>query len=238
MTAILRFFILLIISTALISCSAFPVDSPSQVAPTLSPTFITSTPRPQATATLTPSGTATLTPSATATTSITPSPTNIPVCVATTSATETEGWSCINQSYGFTVHFPSTAGIAGTLRPLGDTLLVFLENSPSNPRVERMLSISLGKNAESCISFHSGPVRSGEMQIGEQKFIVNHGYEPSGTVYEWRSYAITKESKSVCFLFSFGFQTWEQDDPLFPPEKDQGLDEVEAILATFQWLNP
>jgi hypothetical protein len=76
------------------------------------------------------------------------------------------------------------------------------------------------------------------MQIGEQNFIVNHGFEPSGVVYEWWSYAIAKNSKSVCFWFTVGFQTWEQDDPLFPPEEDQGLDEVEAILATFRWLNP
>jgi hypothetical protein len=232
-TTTLRLIILLIISTALISCSAFSVDSPNQVTPTQSPTSFTSTPRPRATATLTLSATAMPTPSATAAASITPSPTNIPVCVASTNAPETEGWNCLNQSYGFTLHFPSPARFGGTLRPEGDTLIVWLENSQSNPRVERMLYISLGENAESCISPDSETI-----QIGEQKFIVKHGIEPSGIVYEWRSYATTNESKSVCFFFTFGFQTWEKDDPLVPPEKDQGLNEVEAILATFQWLNP
>ncbi len=144
--------------------------------------------------------------------------------------TNTAGWDCINQSYGFSVHFPSTAGVVGSL---ADTVLVGLENSPSNPRVERMMSIALGKAAESCIS---SDLKT--MQLGGQEFFVNHGFEPSGVVYGWRSYAITQESESVCFMFTFGFQTWEQDDPLFPPEKDQDLEEVEAILATFRWLAP
>jgi hypothetical protein len=216
MTTTIRLFGLLIISTTFISCSAFPVDSPLSVTPTLSPTSFTPTPK--------------LSPTTTPIPSVTPSPTQTPVCIESTRATETDGWDCINQSYGFTVHFPSTAGTAG---PLGDTVIVWLQNSPSNPRIERMLSIALGKVAESCISSDLAT-----MQIGEHTFIINHGFEPSGVVYEWRSYAITQGSKSACFMFTVGFQTWEQDDPLFPPEKDQGLDEVEAILATFRWLAP
>lgn len=96
-----------------------------------------------------------------------------------------------------------------------------------------MLSIALGKAAESCIS---PDIET--MKIGEQTFTINHGFEPSGVVYEWRSYAIAQESKSVCFMFTVGFQAWEQDDPLFPPEKDQNLEEVASILATFRWLSP
>jgi hypothetical protein len=223
MTIIRRsFVVLLITSVILISCGDFSTDTPEQVAPTLSlPSFTPSSKPPAKT---------TLTPSATAIISIAPSPTNVPICVAPFGAAETDGWDCLNQSYGFTVHFPSTAKPPMSL---GSSVIVSLINSSSNPRVERMLSISLGQTAESCISPDSKTT-----QIGEQIFMVDHGFEPSGVVYEWRSYAITKESKSVCFLFTVGFQTWEQDDPLFPPEKDQGLDEVEAILATFQWLNP
>jgi hypothetical protein len=207
---------MLMISMTLMACSAFAVDSLVSVTPTLSPTSSTPSPKPSATVTLT--------------SSITPSPTQTPICIESTITTNTDGWDCINQSYGFSVHFPSTAGVVG---PLGNTVLVWLQNSPSNPRVERMLSIALGKVAESCISSDLQI-----MQIGEHEFFVDHGFEPSGVVYEWRSYAISQDSKSVCFMFTVGFQTWEQDDPLFPPEKDQGLDEIEAILATFHWLAP
>lgn len=220
MTTFIRVFILIILSITLISCGSFSDGSQQQVKSTQTPTP-SSTPKPLATTTITPS--------ASPTTSITPSPTNVPVCVASTSSID--GWDCLNQSYGFRVHFPSTVG--NPPLHLTDTVMVWLENSPSNPRVERRLSIALGKTAESCIS----PDLKTK-QIGELNFIVNHGYEPSGVVYEWRSYAITNDSKSVCFWFTAGFQIWEQNDPLFPPEKDQGLDEVESILATFQWLSP
>lgn len=213
---ILRLFSLFITLTTLISCSSVHVDSPAQVTPTPSPTSFTRTPKPSATAKYTAS--------------IIPSPTQPPVCIEVNGASKTDGWDCINQSYGFTVHFPSTAKATG---PLGDTLIVWLQNNPSNPRVERMVSITLGEGAESCISADLET-----MQVGEQKFFVNHGFEPSGVVYEWRSYGNTKESKSVCFVFTVGFRTWEQNDPLFPPEKDHGLEEVEAILATFRWLDP
>ena len=216
MMKILRLFTLLIISATLISCSAFIVDSPGSLTPTLSPKSFTETPKPSVTVIPTLPAIST--------------PTQIPVCIEVPGTTTSGGWDCINQSYGFTVHFPATAGIAG---PLGDTLLVWLQNSLSNPRVGRMLSIALSKAAESCIS---PDIET--MKIGGQTFTVNHGFEPSGVVYEWRSYAITRESKSVCFMFTVGFQAWEQGDPLFPPEKDQNLEEVVSILATFSWLNP
>ena len=222
MTTIIRLFLLVTLSTTMTSCGFFSTGSQRNDTPTIYSTSFSPTPKPLVTTTSTP----TVTPTA----SITPSPANKPVCVALTSTTETNGWDCLNESYGFTVHFPSTAGISRTTESVVD---VWLQNSLSNSRIDRMLSISLGKTAESCISSDAQ-----KMQIGEQNFVVNHGFEPSGVVYVWKSYAITKESKSVCFMFIVGFQTWEQDDPLFPPEKDQGLDEVEAILATFRWLNP
>lgn len=108
-----------------------------------------------------------------------------------------------------------------------------LQNSPSNPRIDRLLSIGIGQSAEWCFSSDAEKV-----QIGEPEFVINNGFEPSGVVYAWRTYAIVKEPKKVCFDFIVGFREWVQDDPLFPPEKDQGLEEVESILATFRWLNP
>ena len=219
MTIFTKVFTLFILSTTLISCDSFSAGSHQQVTSTPHPISSSSTPKPLTTATSTPS----ITPTA----SITSSPISVPICVPTTSSTD--GWDCLNQNYGFRVHFPSTAG---NPIPLNDTAIVWLENSPSNPRVSRMLSIALGKTAESCTSSDLET-----KQIGELNFSVNHGFEPSGVVYEWRSYATVKDTRSICFMFIVGFETWEQDDPLFPPEEDQGLDEVEEILSTFQWLN-
>ena len=159
-----------------------------------------------------------------------PSPGSNHVCVASTSATITNGWDCVNESYGFAIHFPSTARIA---RTANDVVDVWLENSPTNPRIYRLIEIFLGEKAEYCLSDNTD-----EMQIGERDFVVDRGFEPSGVVYAWRSYAIANDSKSVCFVFVVGFDTWEQDDPLFPPEEDQGLEEVVDILATFRWLVP
>lgn len=206
MTKTTRVFVLFILSATLISCGV-----------STSPT-----PRPLVTTALTQS--------VTPTTGITPSPVNNPVCVASTSSTVTNGWDCVNERYGFVLHFPSTARIALTQN---DNVQVWLESSLTNPRISRLIEIFLGEKAESCFSDNAD-----EMQIGERDFVVDHGFEPSGVVYAWRSYAIANDSKSVCFVFVVGFETWEQDDPLFPPEEDQGLDEVVDILATFRWLVP
>jgi len=125
---------------------------------------------------------------------------------------------------------PSTARATGTTNAIVD---IWLENSPANPRIQRFIAIATGQNAEWCFAADAET-----RQIGKHDFVIRNGYEPSGVVYAWKSYAIANESKKVCFDFIVGFSTWEQDDPLFPSEEHQGLDEVEGILATFQWLNP
>jgi hypothetical protein len=93
--------------------------------------------------------------------------------------------------------------------------------------------VSAGKIGEVCSLLGAKNV-----QIGKNDFMVKSGVEPSGVVYVWKSYAVVKGTICVSFYFAAGYQYWNQDDPLFPPEKDQGLDEVDAILATFQWLDP
>ena len=215
--------LLVIISTTLISCSVFPVGSQQQVTPTVYPTTFSPTPRPLVTITSTPSITLTVP-------SIIPSQANNPVCIASTSTTESDGWDCLNESYGFTVHFPSNAGIA---RTTNDVVDVWLENSPTNPRIDRLIEIVSEEKAESCFSESAE-----KMLIGEHDFTVKNGFEPSGVVYAWRSYAISKGPKSVCFVFVVSFRERNQDDPPFPPEENQGLDDVEAILTTFHWLEP
>ncbi len=221
MTKTTRFPHFVILSAMLVSCGAFSTNSPQNTTPTAQPTLASSAPKPLINRT----------PSITPTVSlVTPSPANDSACVEVSSTAPSEGWNCLNESYGFTVHFPSTAGVARTTDELVD---IWLENSPSNPRVERMIEIFSGKRAEQCFSSDDE-----KLKIGEHDFIIDHGYEPSGVIYEWRSYAVEKASKRVCFVLVVGFREWEQDDPPFPPEEDQGLDEVEAILATFQWLNP
>jgi hypothetical protein len=141
-----------------------------------------------------------------------------------------KGWDCRYETHGFAIHLPSTARAAGTTDGVVD---IWLENSPANNRIERFISIATGQNAEWCFAADA-EIR----QIGKNNFVTRNGYEPSGVVYAWKSYAIANEAKKVCFNFIVGFSTWEQADPLFPPEEDQGLDEVEAILATFRWLDP
>jgi hypothetical protein len=223
MASITRLFFLLILSTSLVSCGFSSAGPQQNTPPATHPTSSSSTPKPLVKSTVTPSVTPTV-PTAT------PSQANKPVCIVSNSTAPSGGWDCINESYGFTVHFPPTAGIA---RTINDVVEVWLENHPSDPPIERRISIALGETAESCFSSDAEKI-----QIGEHNFMVNNGFEPSGVVYAWKSYATKKESKSVCFFFSVGYMTWNQDTPLFPPEKDQGLDDVEAVLATFRWLNP
>jgi hypothetical protein len=220
----IKYSLFIIFSVALVSCGDITPRSQQQITPTIYPTSFSPTPKPLATARSTPSVTPTVP-------SITPSQANNPACTLSTKTNESDGWDCLNQSYGFSIHFPSTAEIA-RVTPDGG-VEVWLQNSPSNPRIDRLLSIGIGQSAEWCF-----PPEAEKVQNGEHEFVVNNGFEPSGVVYAWKSYAIAKEPKKVCFDFIVGFREWAQDDPPFPPEKDQGLDEVEAILSTFQWLNP
>jgi hypothetical protein len=216
--------LVVILATTLISCSGFAPGSQPQVPLTLSPASISPNPKPLFTATSISSVTPTIP-------SITPTQANDPACIASTQTTESNGWDCLNQSYGFSIHFPPTAEIA-SVTPSGG-VDVWLQNSPSNPRIDRLLSIGIGQSAEWCF-----PPEAEKVQIGEHEFVVNKGFEPSGVVYAWKTYATAIESKKVCIDFVVGFREWAQDDPLFPPEKDQDLEEVESILATFQWLEP
>ena len=224
MSKAIKYSLFIIFSFALVSCGDIVPRFQQQITPTIYPASSSPTPKPLATDAPTPS----ITPIVPR---ITPSQANNPVCIVSTKTTESNGWDCLNQSYGFSIHFPSTAEIA-RVTPAGG-VEVWLQNSPSNPHIERMLSIGIGQSAEWCF-----PPTSEKVQIGEHEFVVNNGFEPSGVVYAWKSYALVKEPKKVCFDFIVGFREWAQDDPPFPPEKDQGLDEVESILATFQWLEP
>ena len=216
MVTIVRSFILVILSTTVISCGVFPVKPQQNAAPTVHPKSNSPTPKPLVKSTSTPL--------------IISSQAHDPVCIASTSTTSSYGRDCINQNYGFTIHFPSTTGIVRTTNDIVD---VRLTSSPSNSRIERLIEIMTDKSAESCFSADVVKVR-----IGKHDFTVNNDFEPLRVVYAWKSYAIAKGSKSVCFMFVVGFQTWERGDPLFASEEDQGLDEVQAILATFRWLNP
>ncbi|MBI5354484.1 MAG: hypothetical protein HZB50_17730 [Chloroflexi bacterium] len=219
-----KFSVFIILATILISCSGFTFGSEQQVTPTLSSTPASPTPKPLATATLAPSITPTVS-------SITPIQANNPACIVASQTTESDGWDCLNQSYGFSMHFPYTAEFS-RITP-GGSVEVRLRNSPSNPRIDRLLAIGIEQSAEWCF-----PPEAEKIQIGENEFTVNNGFEPSGVVFAWKTYAIAKESKRVCFDFVVGFREWAQDDPLFPPEKDQDLEELESILATFRWLEP
>ncbi|MFT3890774.1 MAG: hypothetical protein QM730_04000 [Anaerolineales bacterium] len=216
----LAFFIILCVT--LVSCSVAPVNSPPTMTVTVQPILASATPKLLVTITSIPS----VTPSIP-----TPTPSRVPnlVCVES-NGTASDGWDCRDETHGFTIHLPSTAQAAGTTNAVVD---IWLENSPANPRIERFISIATGQNAEWCFT-----TEAETKQIGEHNFVIRDGYEPSGVVYAWKSYAIANRSKKVCFDFIVGFSTWEQDDPLFPPEEDQGLDEVEAILATFRWIEP
>ncbi len=218
----IRLFLLIILSTALVSCGGITPESQQLVTTTADPTSYSPT----------PNSLATLTPSAVpAVPSITPSQASNPACTVSNKTTTSDGWDCLNQSYGFSIHFPTTAEVARVTSEGG--VEVWLQNSPSNPRIERLLSIGIGQSAESCF-----PPEAKSVQVGKHKFMVNNGFEPSGVVFVWKTYAIAIEAKKVCFDFVVGFREWAQGDPLFPPEKDQGLEEVESILATFQWLKP
>ena len=224
MITIRKLSLFFILTTTLISCSGPTSGSQQQLTPTLSPTLASPTPKPLATATFTSSFTTTI-PGITSTQSYNPA------CIEITQTAESDGWDCLNQSYGFSIHLPSTAK-SSRVTPEGG-IEILLQNSPSNPRIERLLSIGIGQSAEWCFAPEAEKV-----QIGEHEFLVNHGFEPSGVVYLWKTYAIDKESKKVCINFVVGFREWTQNDPLFPPEKEQGLEEVNSILATFQWLEP
>jgi hypothetical protein len=214
----------IILSTTLISCSGLTPGSQQQVTTTLYPTSSSRTPKPLVRATFAPSVTPTVPTIASA-------QANNPACMVTTQTTASDGWDCLSQSYGFSIHFPSTAEIA-RVTPEGG-VEVWLQNSPSNPRIERLLSIAIGQSAEWCFLPDAEKI-----QIGEHEFTVNNGFEPSGVVFAWKSYGTANESRKVCLDFIVGFREWAQDDPFFPPEEDQGLEEVESILATFQWLEP
>jgi hypothetical protein len=213
-----------IFAIALISCSGFVPGSQHQVTPTLSPTSVSPTPKPSATATLTPLVTPTVP-------SITPTLAINPACIVSTMTTHSDGWDCINQSYGFSVHLPSTANIS-RVTPDGG-VEIWLQNSSSDSSIERELAVHIGQSAEWCF-----PPEADKVKFGEHEFVVNNGYEPSGVVYAWKTYGIANEAKKVCIDFVYGFREWNQDDPLFPPEKDLDLKEVESILESFQWLEP
>jgi hypothetical protein len=221
MALVKRLVALLIIPVILISCGP-RASSQQQVTSAPLPATLSPTPKPSSTRTPTPS----ITPTA----SITPSPTSVPICVLSTDTIGSDGWDCVSKNYGFSVHFPPTSSITRTIDNLVD---VTLENSLTNPRVGRMIEIFSGESAETCFSPDARKIH-----IGENDFVLNKGFEPSGVVYAWKSYAIRKDIRNVCFFLVVGFQTWEQDDPMFPSEKDQGLSDIEAILSTFRWLEP
>jgi hypothetical protein len=170
-------------------------------------------------------------PSITPTIVILPSPSasNSPACLALNSSTESsDGWNCVSEKNGFSIHFPREAEI---LRSETNLVDVRLYKSAPDPNIERMIEIFTGEKGSACFSPSFEKV-----QIGGQDFVINHGVEPSGVVYAWKSYAIEKGTQKVCFFFMAGYQTFSADNLPVPPEKDQGLDDIESILATFNWL--
>jgi len=223
----LSFFLLMafFLSGCLTSDKQFAIK-PTDVLPTQAIATIaisTSTPRIE----ITPSPSVTLTAPI-----INPSPsaTEDPPCNPIIGTEPSHGWDCISASHRFTINFPAKSGIIRTDDNLMD---VGLYKSAPDPRIDRVIEIFTGEKAESCFSPDSEKVR-----IGKYDFLVKNGEEPSGVIYAWRSYAITQESQSVCFFFIAEYQTFPEDASPVPPEKDQGLADVEAILATFRWLAP
>jgi len=159
-----------------------------------------------------------------------PSASEDPPCNPIMGTEPSNGWDCLSERHGFTIHFPAESGIFHTTDNLVD---VSLHKSAPDPRIDRVIEIFTGEKAEACFSPDTEKVH-----IGKYDFSVKSDEEPSGVIYAWKSYAISKGTQSVCFFFIAEYQTFPEDAPPVPPEKDQGLADVEAILATFLWLVP
>ena len=221
------FFLLLIFSFVLASCNL----SIAVVQPTSAPTVILASHTPTIKSPVETRPEPSITPTNTVTV-VQPSPTasTNPACIASNSTNPSNGWDCISESSGFTIHFPAKSEILYTK---GNLVHISLYKSAPDPRVDRIIEIHTGEDAEACFSPDAQ-----KDQIGENEFTVNNGEEPSGVVYAWRSYAIAKETQKVCFFLAAGYMTFPENGPIIPPEKDQGLEDIETILATFKWLNP
>jgi len=145
------------------------------------------------------------------------------------------GWDCLSESYGFVIHFSDRSEIIRSEKELVDIRLVGVEDDTSiDARIDRILEIFVGERAESCFSSYAEKV-----QVGEYEFLVKNGEEFSGAIFAWKSYGIKQGLQNVCFFYVAGYQTFpDNSTELIPPEEDQRIDYVEAVLETFKWIDP